>query len=128
MSTFKVQCALWLHDSFNLADELNDGYAWETRGAFVQALVDVVGNHEPLWLADDDTEVCAGDVTEVIAERCDEHGTGLLRLATKNARMLHLSTFAVAGEHFGNEADALAQALRVPLISTEGCSGDELTG
>jgi hypothetical protein len=43
-------------------------------------------------------------------------------LGTDNASVVHLTTFAVAGDYFMEEAASIAGALGVPLLSREGCS------
>jgi hypothetical protein len=68
------------------------------------------------------TKVSANDVTAVIAEHCDTHQTGLLLIDTGNVGLLLLSTHPTLSAGFHKEAESLADALEVPLISREGCS------
>jgi hypothetical protein len=112
-----------LHRDDDWCDQYNDGYAWGNRGEFIACLISHLGMSAPLWRTlDTQTDITACDVTEVIAEHCDTHRTGLLMLGTDNASVVHLTTFAVAGDYFMEEAASIAGALGVPLLSREGCS------
>lgn len=116
-----VRYAGWIYLDSDYADEFNDGYAWDAAD-FTEFLLDTLGDTVPLWRSTGPgTEVAARDVTEVIAEQCDTHQTGLLMLGTGNAGLLLLGTYGGAG-YCTAEAQALADVLGVPLISRQGCS------
>lgn len=115
-----VQAAACLHDNFDWCDE--DGYVWETLGGFIGAVVDELGWDAPIWrTAETRTEISADNVTEVIAEQCDDHGTGKLLIGTDNAGLVWLGTYA-SPDRCNAEAESLALAIDVPLITREGCS------
>jgi len=112
-----------LHREFDWCDQHNDGYAWDNTGAFIACLIAHLGMSAPLWRTlDTQMDITATDVTEVIAEHCDTHHTGLLLLGTDTVGVVHLATFAVLGDYFMDEAASMAGALGVPLLSREGCS------
>jgi hypothetical protein len=49
------------------------------QGEFITCLISHLGMSVPLWQTlDTRTDIAACDVTEVIAEHCDTHHTGLL--------------------------------------------------